>query len=392
MRKQNRPAGATVGGNGTGSGGAVNSVADILPRYAEKLKRLPTGKLLQRRERLDAVMRKTDNDDQWVAAFSLLVGNLRHIICSRLAGRIAGAEAGWLDGGAAMKTFTVSVSRLAKGKDGYKHNKYRFGWSFYPETHTAESLIKLAAVEGYSFLAGEFDRKPPNHYGRTDVTTARITENFRQTHIIPLDDDGEAGNPVDFWQNDLLFKTYGAGYYHSTSSTADSPRIRPIFELDEPITDARLYQTARYAFGWYYNRRVHRIDVLPQIPQVWYGSLIPTEYRIFGNILPLTALVDVVVVPYLKLKRVRELRQQQQPKPAYTGSNIDELIKWLGRQNHNRHNRLLALGQRAGEAGVTWADVGGAVVAACRQNGYFDAYAGSDKEIQRVFNYGWSRA
>jgi hypothetical protein len=152
-----------------------------------------------------------------------------------------------------MKTFTVSVSRLATGKEGYIRDKYRFGWSFYPEQHTIESLIKLAAIEGYSFLAGEFARESPAYYGRADdVSTARITENFRQTFIIPLDDDGKESDAIEFWENDLLFKTFGGGYYHSASSTQEQPRIRPIFELDSPITDSGLYQEIRHAFGQYF--------------------------------------------------------------------------------------------------------------------------------------------
>lgn len=288
-------------------------------------------------------------------------------------------------------TFTVSVSRLAKGKEGYKSDKYRFGWSFHPERHTIESLIKLAAVEGYSFLAGEFDRQPPGYYGRHDVTTPRITENFKQTYIIPLDDDGKAGNPVKFWGNDTLFKTYGGGWYHSTSSTPEAPRIRPIFELDEPITDAKFYQAARYALGWYYNRTGYRIDVLPQVPQVWYGSLTPTQYEIFGNVLPLEILKRAIVLPYLKAQKARELLPRQRSTVGSGNPSVDGLIKWLGQQNHNRHNRLLGLAQTAAEQGVTWGDVSGAVIAACHRNGYYKTYARSDQEIERVFNAGWAR-
>lgn len=288
-----------------------------------------------------------------------------------------------------MKIFTISVSRLAKGKEGYKRDKYRFGWSFHPERHTIESLIKLAAVEGYSFLAGQFDRQPPGYYGRHDVTTPRITENFRQTYIIPLDDDGKAGNPVKFWGDDTFFKTYGGGWYHSSSSTPEAPRIRPIFELDQPITDAKLYQAARHALGWHYNRQSYRIDVLPQVPQVWYGSLTPTKYEIFGNVLPLEVLKQAVILPYLRAKKDKERLAQQQPRRKC--SNVDGLIRWLGQQTHNRHNRLLGLGQTAAEAGVKWGDVAGAVIAACHQNGYFETYARSEREIERIFNAGWQR-
>lgn len=291
-----------------------------------------------------------------------------------------------------MKQFTVSVSRLARGKDGYKRDKYKFGWSFYPERHTIESLITLAAVEGYSFLAGEFDRKPPGDYGRTNVTTPRITENFRQTCIIPLDDDGEAGNAVTFWENDPLFKRFGGGYYHSTSSTPARPRVRPIFELDAPIKDAGVYQTARYAFGWRYNRSKPRIDVLPQVPQVWYGSATPTQYKIFGNVLPVDVLQRLVIMPYLTARAARRLIDRQRPRRTPTPHSIAGLIDWLAQQDHNRHNRLLAIGYKAKEAGLQWDDVSGAVIAACRENGYYQTYAKNDHAIERVFNDGWSRA
>ncbi len=290
-----------------------------------------------------------------------------------------------------MKPFVVSVSRLARGKAGYQRNKYKFGWSFYPEQHTIASLIHLAAVEGYSFLAGHFDRKPPEFYGRADVSTPRISENFIETKIIPLDDDGKAGNPLDFWPNDSLFGMFGAGYYHSSSSTPAAPRIRPIFELDQPITGRESYQLARYALGWYYNRDVNRIDVLPQIPQVWYGSATPTEYKILGNVLPLEVLNAVVIDPYCRVKAAQDDARHARRELARTYTTLDGLIRWLARQDHNRHNRLLALGYRAAEAGVNWPDVAPGVIDACRQNGYFDEYAHSEREIERVFLDGYRR-
>jgi hypothetical protein len=298
-------------------------------------------------------------------------------------------------GGGIMKTFIVSVSRMAKGKEGYKQNKYRFGWSFYPEQHTIESLIKLAAVEGYSFLAGEFARESPAHYGREDVNTARITENFRQTYIIPLDDDGKESEAVEFWENDLLFKTFGGGYYHSASSTIEQPRIRPIFELDTPITDSGLYQEIRHAFGWYYNQDgAKRIDVLPQIPQVWYGSPHPTNYRILAGVLPIQAIQQLILDPYRQVvtaqreARRREIDQyQRQNRDKGDGGGI---LLWLARRQpgDNRNLCLLWASSQLKKLGETWATVGNDLIAACRANGYFDAYAHSDREIQRVFGKG----
>lgn len=294
-----------------------------------------------------------------------------------------------------MKTFTVSVSRMAKGKEGYSRDKYRFGWSFYPEQHTIESLVKLAAVEGYSFLAGEFDRKPPSHYGREeDVSTARISENFRQTSIIPLDDDGKESDAVEFWENDLLFKTFGGGYYHSASSTQEQPRIRPIFELDSPITDSKLYQEIRHAFGWYYNQAgSKRIDVIPQIPQVWYGSPHPTRYRVLANVLPIQAIQQLLLDPYRQVKaaqleaRRREIEQYQRQNKDSSGGGI---LVWLARRQpgDNRNLCLLWASSQLKKLGETWATVGNDIVAACRANGYFDAYAHTDSEIERIFSKG----
>lgn len=293
-----------------------------------------------------------------------------------------------------MKTFTVSVSRMAKGKAGYQRDKQRFGWSFYPEVHTLESLIKLAAVDGYSFLAGEFDRNPPAHYGRKDASTPRITENFRQTYIIPLDDDGKAGNAVTFWENDLFFKTYGGGYYHSASSTPDKPRIRPIFELDRPITEGRLYQEIRYAFGWYYNRDgLKRIDVIPQIPQVWYGSPHPTHYKVFGNVLPLEAIQDLLLVPYRQVKVAQQEAQQARAEQRQqAGDQVGYILNWLAnrREGDNRNLCLLWAAGALKSEGETWGTIGPAVIEACRDNGYFDTYARSDREIYRIFDRGHS--
>lgn len=291
-----------------------------------------------------------------------------------------------------MKTFLVSVSRMTKGKTGYRRNKYQFGWSFFVEEHTIESLIRLAAVDGFSFLAGEFDRKPPAYYGRTDASTPRITENFRQTHIVPLDDDGKAGNAVDFWESDLLFQTYGAGYYHSSSSTPARPRVRPIFELGRPVTASQLYQEARYAFGWFYNRDGQkRIDVIPQIPQVWYGSAHPTEYRILGNVLPLEMLFELVLDPYRRVKAAEAEAERQRAERYQAPSDnedVNRILGWLAgrRSGDNRNLCLLWAAGQLKRLGESWATVGDNIIQACQANGYFDAYAGNnDAEICRIF-------
>lgn len=285
-----------------------------------------------------------------------------------------------------MKTFTVSVSRMARGKAGYLRDKYKFSWSFYPEQHTIESLIELAAVDGYSFLAGEFDRKPPSYYGRKDATTARITENFRQTCLIPLDDDGAAGNAVDFWQSDKLFNLHGAGFYHSSSSTPERPRVRPIFELDRPITGPALYQDIRRAFGWYYPR----IDPLIQVPQVFYGSDPPTDYRILGNVLPLETLLELVLMPYRKVRAAEiEERRRQAEQYRATGDSEDiaKILAWLAsrQSGDNRNLCLLWVGSQLKKLGESWATVGNQVVEACRANGYYGTFAQDDREIERIF-------
>lgn len=289
-----------------------------------------------------------------------------------------------------MKSFVVSVSRMARGKAGYKRDKYRFGWSFYPEEHTIESLIKLAAVDGYSFLAGEFDRKPPAYYGRTDASTPRITENFRQTCIIPLDDDGNAGNAVDFWESDLLFQTYGATYYCSSSSTPARPRVRPIFQLGQVITNPALYQEARRAFGWYYPR----IDPLIQIPQVWYGSYPATDYRIIGNVLPLDSLFELVLEPYRRVKAAEAEAERQRAERYQAPSDnedVNRILGWLAgrRSGDNRNLCLLWAAGQLKRLGESWATVGDNIIQACQANGYFDAYAGNnDAEICRIFSRG----
>lgn len=283
-----------------------------------------------------------------------------------------------------MKHFTVSVSRMARGKSGYQGNKYKFGNSFYPETHTIASLISLAAIEGYTFLAGEFARELPTAYGRTDVSTMRITENFRQTCIIPLDDDGKSSDAVQFWENDELFQQYGGGYYHSDSSTPATPRIRPIFELDQAITDHELYQTARRALAWYYNRTGPRVDPIPQIPQPFYGCSLPAKYEIIGAVLPLIVLRDNILLPYQVQQKRQATRRGE--KQSYTGgANHIGLVKWLAAKPVGRHNALVAIALTLKDEGFSWSEVGGDVIAATKTNGYYQDYAKTDAEIERVF-------
>lgn len=276
---------------------------------------------------------------------------------------------------------------MARGKDGYRRNKYKFGWSFFPERHTIESLTILAAVEGYSFLAGLFNRNHPKVYGRTDVNTARITENFVETHIIPLDDDGEEDDALIYWHNNKFFRTYGGSLYHSCNSTPERPRLRLIFELDLPIRSAKYYQLARRALGWYYPR----IDTLPQVPQVWYGSEYPTGYEVFGKILPREVLIRKIITPYLVYteqetlaKREMQARYLNQEK---TDGDIIRIIHWLSKRTHgdNRNLSLLWASSELKRLGCTWESVGQSIISACVVNGYYQKYAGDEREIERIF-------
>lgn len=284
-----------------------------------------------------------------------------------------------------MRKWTIAVSRQAKGKAGTSR---KFNDSFKSETHTLSSLINLAAVQGYSFLAGEYSRgyRRPTNKSPFYKTTYRITENFRGTYIIPLDDDRGVAGVENWWLSDPLFSACGGGLYHSNSSRHGAEKVRPIFELDRPIMQSANYKLARLSLAHYYNKKERVIDPLPQIPQVWYGVDSPTSHVILSNILPLAHLQEFIIKPYQN-----HLKKQATQKPNYTPTGEDKdvslAIKAFSRQQNSRHNYLLWLGGFCGQAGLSWGDVSGDVLQASKANGHYDKYAKNDKEVERVFNY-----
>lgn len=121
----------------------------------------------------------------------------------------------------------------------------------------------------------------------------RKVANFTAGQHLDLDfDDGSR----DIYQlaADPFIAANASFIYETASSTADHPKIRVFFELDQPITDATKYKLLRDSLLARYPTadRAHR-----DVCRLAFGSK-DCRYGWLGNVLTLQTAVDELVKPY----------------------------------------------------------------------------------------------
>lgn len=145
-----------------------------------------------------------------------------------LAGETTTATVGGTD---TTMTFKIAVNKMATGKLPQGDPLWaRFNDSF---VNCARDPIDLAN----DIYLG--------HAYTTWMQGRRSIENFVLAQHIAIDmDSGDERSSFDTLLQHDLVQMYGSLMHTTPSHTADHPRARIIFVLDEPITDAAKYQTA----------------------------------------------------------------------------------------------------------------------------------------------------
>ncbi len=252
------------------------------------------------------------------------------------------------------------------------------------------------------------------------VKIPRIRENFMQAQFLEQDDDRQTPDVVDFWLNDPFFSQYGAAFIESSSSTPDKQKGHPFVIFDQPVTDRELYEEMLRAWVWKYNGiepgcADKAITSSNELSYHKPGSVI----HALGNVCPLDVYFETFVKPYrahvAKVEEDREKKRKKELAKArklidanltstdatdvtrYTVAQWDGLVRWFAGLPNGRHGALLSLGVHWGSLQASpWAAAAiqtighplTAVIAAARSNGYYDQYAHSDTEIERIFNDG----
>lgn len=309
--------------------------------------------------------------------------------------------------------FHIGVSRMAAGKEGYRKDKFEFGNSFHTEKHDARTLADLLTVAGYP-VTMVHHRTGPDVTGAAarGVTTYRHKENFISQQVIFLDDDRAMPGVVDSWLSDPFFSAYGSFLYESASSRPEAQKVRPVFVLDQAITDPALLKEIQKAMM---ARWPHVDQGTHDVTRVWYGSPGAACHHL-GNVLPLAVVEAEILEPYrAEMERVQAERAARAataaanrtmspPQPidrdrtkAHVEKSVAGIFNFVASQTAgNRHGAILWAGRKIGALAMApWAapyigNVEAGLLLACMANGYCDLY--SDTEILRNFNDGRSMA
>lgn len=143
----------------------------------------------------------------------------------------------------------------------------------------------------------------------------RKVANFTAAQHLDLDFDDGSRNIYQL-AGDPFIARYASFLYETASSTADHPKVRVFFELDQPITDATKYKLLRDSLLARYPTadRAHR-----DVCRLAFGSK-NCLYGWLGNVLPLQTAENELIKPY-------QTAQQQtaaQVRPAATGAPITQ--------------------------------------------------------------------
>lgn len=125
----------------------------------------------------------------------------------------------------------VSINRTVRGKaSGDKAFWRHYNSQFQPIRTTAHGLA-VEIWRGYAFAPIYFRDR-------------RTKENFEMAYHIAFDfDRGDVTSSLERLVSDSFFQLYGSFAYSTPSSTAEKPKSRVVFVLEEPITDLVEYES-----------------------------------------------------------------------------------------------------------------------------------------------------
>jgi hypothetical protein len=317
----------------------------------------------------------------------------------------------------ANPTFKIDVSRTYRNKEGYKAGAYRLNTSFETEIHTPETFLNNVIRRGWPYTMVHHKRSPEETGAAArGVSTPKHYENWLGRQELTGDDDSGAPGVIDFWLRDDWFKQYGFAFVESVNSKpGQAEKGHPTIIFDRPVIDLALYKECMKALAFKY----YRLDPLSNADRTWFNAEGARVHKL-GNICPWVVFERDILQPYrdhqaeqLGKRRAERKRQQAAYKEAqrtgrtddgddaiddYIKATLEDTFNWLATRPRGRHAALYAAGVRVGRLRaaewapwVPFANIENEAIRATHANGYFNAYAHSDKEVLRTFNAGLSR-
>mgnify|MGYP000894220031 FL=1 len=149
----------------------------------------------------------------------------------------------------------------------------------------------------------------------------RKVANFTAAQHLDLDFDDGSRNIYQL-AGDPFIARYASFLYETASSTADHPKVRVFFELDQPITDAAKYKLLRDSLLARFPTadRAHR-----DVCRLAFGSK-NCLYGWLGNVLTLETAVNELVKPYQAAQQQTAVQQQKTAVSGAISQPSDNLL------------------------------------------------------------------
>jgi len=273
---------------------------------------------------------------------------------------------------------TCPAEKLPQGDPRW----YRFTRSFWPETHTLDSLV-AEIQEGHSFA-------PVVRDGH------RKQENFVSAQHLGLDSDtGDYRSSLESLRGDSFIANHAALLYETHSSTLEHPKSRILFLLEQHYTDGLAYRIAQQALAWRYGFTDQSVA---EQSRFFYGARNCRVIRL-GNLLRAAVLEREVVQPYLE-HIADQIDERKQDRPAiaawqvlgasaaerYVNAAIQQESGWVASRTEGtgeRHLGLLISAMKLASLSLSdWLpgdvrasiDPYGVLISAAQANGYVGKY------------------
>jgi hypothetical protein len=202
--------------------------------------------------------------------------------------------------------FLVAVNRRVRGKGKLKSGSPdfgRFNMDFENEQLTLDGLI-AAITAGHAWTAPHEHMRHhrPTRRQPDYLTTYRVKENVISSQLLALDaDTGDERSTFAAWLADPFVSRYAALLHETASATAEDPRTRVIFLLDEPLPPAE-YELGLQAL---LARYPYCDQSITHAAVAFFGAP-GCRYVRLGNVLPVELLQAELIAPF---EEARELER-----------------------------------------------------------------------------------
>lgn len=191
----------------------------------------------------------------------------------------------------------LAISREVVGKANTRSEHKALSHRLRVETMTLEQLRDHLSTDGYSICCAELREDPATGY-----CTGRTYADFVRSAVVGVDIDNGLVT-LDDLRKDPYLQRYAAFAYTTASHTPESPRLRVIFALQQPVDDAARYKQLVQVLSEAYQGDANARDAV----RLFYGSP-GAEVCYWGQTLPARE-VDQLLASYQPTADTKEYQQ-----------------------------------------------------------------------------------